>query len=290
MCETEPIRPGRQDGRVAGRGECAKQTQFCSGSTPCNRVQSRRTKPIWAGRVGTGGTECAKQTQLVPADRQSGLWQESIVRNKANSTKPPSRTGCNGTKQTQFPPGVQESVGQAGPQTRSAAFGSPTHPTRGCNCAKQTQFGPAGRPGPWERQMYETKPIPVRRADSMEPESATVCWPRTLATSQVLGVFMGWVAAASAGLPMVRLLRHPQSLRLCRCHPGVLLVSHESRGFWTNPTRSLHDPVFGLCPEDLLWATDDLRAALVRECGGEALTPFCRYVIETIAHVDTWHA
>ena len=55
-------------------------------------------------------------------------------------------------------------------------------------------------------------------------------------------------------------------------------------------TRWLRDPVFGLGSENLLSATYDLRAATVRECAGEALTPLCRYAIETIGHLDTWQA
>jgi hypothetical protein len=80
-CETNPIRPSRQAGRVPGEGKCAKQSQ-------CGPV-AERPAPRRANH--------AKQTQFPPGPGATGLAAGTgpIVRNKAN-VRPAGRLGTPG--------------------------------------------------------------------------------------------------------------------------------------------------------------------------------------------------
>jgi len=63
LCKTKPIGPGaRRDRDLRARNVRNK---------PNLERRSCETKPIWAGRAGSGGTECAKWAQF-PASRDAG--------------------------------------------------------------------------------------------------------------------------------------------------------------------------------------------------------------------------
>ncbi len=144
---------------------------------------------------------CAKRTQLPEAGHRGGVRRGRVGRGMLY-------------KQTQF-----LLLCRSG--DRRSREGK-TPPYKGGNCAKQTQFSPpAGRLGPWEEKMCETKPIwsrlhsatgwngtkqsqfrrvragvgrqlcktnPIlaRRAEPMALESATVCRPHPLHSLRAL--------------------------------------------------------------------------------------------------------
>ncbi len=139
---------------------------------PSNRVEWRQTNPIpgWGG--ATGGTECAKQTQFAPADRNrwgkphptSGrngakrtqfrrpgrglgdVGRGAIVRNKPNSRRAGSVGPVRRAKQSQFPPARRLGPAECAKQSQFAGRDRPKALVARA-ATKQTQFPPAILPG-----------------------------------------------------------------------------------------------------------------------------------------------
>jgi hypothetical protein len=152
--QTNPIRPGRQAGRGAGRRRCAKQTQFGpagrrAGST---RRENGRNEPNFGCGAGVGMTERTKQSQFAPADRNR--WG-----------KPHPTRGLNCVKQTQFGPGPQAGAlkgKERGEQSQSRAGAARRAP-----CARSG----GGRIGP-------PNPASYWGLSRWGPEAARACFER----------------------------------------------------------------------------------------------------------------
>ena len=108
-CETNPIRPTRQAGRVPGEGECAKRTQFGpgvpapAGPNVRNEPNSRRRR-VGRGVGDTGREGCrAKQSQFGPqtrmdesqqGGRHSRLWDQSCQTNPIHRRRQEGQVPC----------------------------------------------------------------------------------------------------------------------------------------------------------------------------------------------------
>jgi len=121
-CQTNPIRPNRQAGRVAREQKRAKRTQFPAGPGG-TRPQGRRAKGKCAKRTQFRGRGAWDAWQMC---KTNPIWAER-PRMGAGGARRPGR--AKDAKRTQFP---------ARPEGRG---------TR-ANRAKRTQFRRADRPGP----------------------------------------------------------------------------------------------------------------------------------------------
>jgi hypothetical protein len=197
LCETNPIWPGQ--GWV-GRG-------------PEDEGQMRQTNPIWwhglsrqtkpicrayrakqsqspGALSGPAWADCAEQTQFGAGGQ---LRVERNTRNKPNLRRPgcltiPLFQHSNPMRIAPNKPNSARPAGRPGPWEEEMCETKPIwsrlHSATGWNGTKQSQFRRV-RAGVG-RQMCKTNPILARRAEPMDLESATVCRPHALRSLRAL--------------------------------------------------------------------------------------------------------